>query len=234
MDIPIPENPLLGGLSSGSNIPLETVEEGPKAERRDAAANRQLILKTAEALFAVQGVAHVNMADIALAAGVGKGTLYRRFASKAELCLGLMDEQMVNFQNQMLAEFRRMTNGGVPFMTQLEFFLDALVRFTEVHAPLLCEVQRAGLIQEPNQAQLPHFWQYMTVNGLLQTAVSAGELPQGLDIAYLADAILAPVKADIFQFQRQVRGFSVDRISEGLRVLVSGLRFCATHSDDES
>lgn len=208
------------------DIPLITIEEGHRVERRDAAANRRLILETAEALFTAHGVDNVNMADIAQAAGVGKGTLYRRFASKAELCLGLMDEQMINFQNQMLAEFRRMTDGGVPYMTQLEFFLDALVHFTEIHAPLLCEVQRAGLFQEPDHGQLPHFWQYMTVNGLLQTAVSAGELPPGLDIAYLADALLAPVKADIFQFQRQVRGFSAARISEGLRVLASGLRFC--------
>lgn len=62
------------------------------------------------------------MADIAQAAGVGKGTLYRRFTSKAELCLGLMDEQMTTFQNQMLAQFRQMTAGSVPYMTQLEFF----------------------------------------------------------------------------------------------------------------
>ncbi len=234
MDNFLSDFPSADDMPMNDNIPLGNMEDGQRAERRDAAANRQLILETAEALFAAQGVANINMADIAQAAGVGKGTLYRRFASKAELCLGLMDEQMIHFQNQMLAEFRRMTHGGVPYMTQLEFFLDALVRFTEVHAPLLCEVQRAGLIQEPDHAQLPHFWQYMTVNGLLQTAVSAGELPEGLDIAYLADAILAAVKADIFQFQRQVRGFSVDRISEGLRVLVSGLRFCDGQNAPES
>lgn len=220
------DNPITN-LSLNPNIPLGNVDDGQKSERRDAAANRKLILSTAEALFNEHGVANINMADIAQAAGVGKGTLYRRFTSKAELCLGLMDEQMTTFQNQMLAQFRQMTAGSVPYMTQLEFFLDALVRFTEIHAPLLCEVQRAGLIQEEHHIELPHFWQYMTVNGLLQTAVSAQELPAGLDVAYLADAILATVKADIFQYQRQVRQFSVDRISEGVRVLVGGLRSCS-------
>jgi AcrR family transcriptional regulator len=211
-------NPLSG------NIRLETADEQHRAERRDAAANRRLLLRTAETLFAERSVAEVSMADIAQAAGVGKGTLYRRFTSKAELCLGLMDEQMAEFQNQMLGEFRQMNDGCVPYMTQLEFFLDALIHFTEKHAPLLCEVQRAGLIQPGIQAELPHFWQYMTVNGLLQAAMNAGEVPAGLDIAYLADALLAPVTADVYQFQRQVRGFSVERISEGLRVLVGGLR----------
>lgn len=207
-------------------IHLGTIEESVRQERRDAAANRRLILSTAEALFAERSVADVNMADIAQAAQVGKGTLYRRFSSKAELCLSLMDDQMAEFQNEMLDHFRRMSNGRVPHMAQLEFFLDALVHFTEKHAPLLCEVQRAGLIQEEHHAELPHFWQYMTVNGLLQAAANDGEIPPELDIAYLADAILAPVKADIFQFQRQVRGFSVERISQGLRLLVSGLRQC--------
>jgi AcrR family transcriptional regulator len=207
-----------------NNIPLGPVEDQQRQERRDAAANRRLLLQTAEMLFAERGVAAVNMADIAQAAKVGKGTLYRRFASKAELCLGLMNEQMTEFQNEMLAQFRRMNDGNVPYMTQLEFFLDALIHFTEKHAPLLCEVQRAGLIQPGIQAELPHFWQYLTVNGLLQAAMNAGEIPAGLDVAYLADAVLAPVKADVYQFQREARGFSVERISEGLRVLVGGLR----------
>jgi AcrR family transcriptional regulator len=210
------------------NLLLDTIEDGQRPERRDAAANRRLILATAAALFAEHGVANINMADIAQAAGVGKGTLYRRFASKAEICLGLMNEQLTAFQNEMLAEFRDMTAQGTSFMMQLEFFLDALVHFTERHSPLLSEVQRAGLIQgaphASSHAQLPHFWQYMTVNGLLQTAVTAGELPPTLDIAYLGDALLAPLQADIFQFQRQIRGFSVERISAGLRVLVRGLK----------
>lgn len=214
----------LNSLPILDSIRLNAGEENQRQERRDAAANRQLLLQTAEELFAERGVANVNMADIALAAGVGKGTLYRRFTSKAELCLGLMNEQMTAFQNEMLGKFRQMNDGCVPYMTQLEFFLDALIHFTEKHAPLLCEVQRAGLIQPGIHAELPHFWQYMTVNGLLQAAANAGEIPGEMDVAYLADAVLAPVKADIYQFQREVRGFSIERISEGLRVLVGGLR----------
>jgi hypothetical protein len=66
----------------------------------------------------------------------------------------------------------------------------------------------------------------MTVNGLLKTAVANGELPETLDVDYLADAILAPLKADIFYYQRQVRGFSLERISAGLRLMLAGLRHC--------
>ena len=71
-----------------------------RTERSDAAANRKRILKVAEKLFAKRGVDNINMADIAKAAGVGQGTLYRRFANKSELSLALMDSQMADFQNR--------------------------------------------------------------------------------------------------------------------------------------
>lgn len=204
--------------------PVDEVGTTQRSERRDAAANRLLILQTAEKLFAEQGVEDVNMADIAQAAGVGKGTLYRRFSNKGELCLALMDSQMADFQNGMLARMRQLSARGVPNLEQLDQFLDALVHFTDTHSPLLCVVQREGLLQgTDNSLQMPHFWQHMTVSGLLKTAVAAGELSPDLDVDYLADALLAPLKADIFRFQREVRGFSLERISAGLRALVNGL-----------
>ncbi len=208
--------------------PIDEAGTTTRQERRDAAANRALILQTAEKLFAESGVPNVNMAEIAQAAGVGKGTLYRRFTNKAELCLALMDTQMMDFQNGMLARMQQMSAQNISKLTQLDQFIDALVYFTDAHAPLLCEVQRAGLLQEqePDGLELPHFWQYLTVNGLLKTAVTNGELPANLDVDYFADALLAPLKADIFYFQREVRGFSLERISAGLRLLISGLRYC--------
>ena len=197
-----------------------------KPERRDAVANRLLIMETAEKLFAERGVQNVNMADIAQAAGVGKGTLYRRFANKGELCLALMDTQMSDFQNGILSRMQQLNAQGISKLEQLDQFLDALVYFTDTHAPLLCVAQSAGLLQdvEERMIQLPHFWQYMTVNGLLKTAVSTQELPPNLDIEYLADALLAPLRADIFRYQREVRGFSLERISNGLRTIVASLK----------
>ena len=211
---------------SNDELSLEPIGNQSKSERRDAAENRALILRTAETLFEQRGVNPVNMADIAQAAEVGKGTLYRRFANKGELCLALMDNQMIEFQDAMIARMQTLSTQNVSKLEQLDQFLDALVNFTDIHSPLLCVAQRAGLLEESeNEAiQLPHFWQYMTVKGLLKGAQTDGDLSQELDIEYFADALLATLKADIFRYQRQVREFSLDRISAGLRRLVHGLK----------
>ena len=204
-------------------IDLLTVEEGSATERHeraDAAANRALILKTAERLFAERGVANVCMAEIAEAAGVGKGTLYRRFAGKAELCLALLDSQMSEFQAESLARFRRQTAEGTPYLTQLADFLEALVAFTEIHAPLLSEVERGGLLRVDAPLNVPHFWQFMTVSALLRAAARRGELVNGLDLDYVGEALLAPLQIDIFRYQRDARGYSLERVADGLRGLV--------------
>ena len=193
--------------------------EGERHERADAAANRRLILETAARLFEAHGVPDVTMADIASAAGVGKGTLYRRFDNKAELALALMDRQMIDFQNEVLAQLRLFSQQDIPYLAQLDDFLDALVIFTDSHLPLLCVVQSTGLLPADSVKSRPYHWQHQTISGLLQRAIATGELSDAVDVSYTADALLAPLRADIFRFQREARGFSLARISDGLRMI---------------
>lgn len=211
------------GTISGEGVP-------ERHERADAAANRELILQTAEALFAERSVAAVTMADIAHAAGVGKGTLYRRFANKAELCLSLMDDQLMNFQNETFVYLRDASALHAPVVKQLNHFLDALVYFIDGHLPLICEVQREGILANTPDHENPHFWQHMTIKGLLNSAVASGELSSQIDVQYMADALLAPLRATLFRYQREVRGYSLERISAGLQELANGL-FALSEAD---
>jgi AcrR family transcriptional regulator len=61
--------------------------------RRDAARNRELILAAAGEVFASRGL-EVTLDDIAHHAGVGVGTVYRRFHDKEQLIDALFDERM--------------------------------------------------------------------------------------------------------------------------------------------
>jgi AcrR family transcriptional regulator len=194
------------------------------SERRDAAANRARILRVAEALFEQNGVDAVNMAEIAQEAGVGKGTLYRNFGNKGELCLALMDTQLREFQDERLEAMRSQAEAGVPYVEQLARFLEALVAFSARHLPLLCEVQQIAAALDAGEAQRPHFWQYMTVHGLLRSAVQTGELPPDFDAAYGAEALLAPLAPHTFRFQQQVLGFDLSRVAAGMRMILDGLR----------
>lgn len=196
-------------------------QEASANERADAAANRLRILTTAQQLFSQRGVAAVHMADIAELAGVGKGTIYRRFANKGELCLALMDNQLRLFQNNQLEQMRQMSADGVSKLVQLEHFLEALVYFTEEQLPLLCEVQK-NEVQLDNSAA-PYYWLHLTVSGLLRSAVQLGELPAQTDIPLLADLLLSTSEAQNFRFLRQRQGFSVERIIAGMQFLVRRL-----------
>jgi len=64
--------------------------------RVDAERNRQQIVDAARAAFAERGL-DVPMHEIARRAGVGVGTLYRRFPTRADLIAGAFEEKMRNY-----------------------------------------------------------------------------------------------------------------------------------------
>src|SRR3982074_3482909 len=70
---------------------MATTSERPL--RRDAERNRQRILDPAGALFAERGLG-VSLDDIARHAGVGVGTVYRRFPDKEQLIDALFEDRL--------------------------------------------------------------------------------------------------------------------------------------------
>lgn len=68
---------------------LEAVSFTPRPQRRDAAVNRERVLDAATELVRRDGE-KVPMADIARAAGVGIGTVYRHFATREDLFAALV------------------------------------------------------------------------------------------------------------------------------------------------
>ncbi|MCK5921745.1 MAG: TetR/AcrR family transcriptional regulator [Methylococcales bacterium] len=206
----------------GKSIELKMCGEGVKETRRDAVENREKILRSAETLFTLHGVENVSMADIAKDASVGKGTLYRRFANKAELCLIMLDSQMIEFQDSILSQFQQMIESEISFVEQLIYYLTQLLHFVEDNSPLLCAIQQGNIVPKA-ELQLPHFWQAQTAHMLLDQAQKHGEMNADVDIDLMADILLTPARADIFKLLRFQRNYSTDRIVAGLRTLIEGL-----------
>ena len=190
--------------------------------RADAQENRARILTAAEELFQAQGVNNVNMVDIARKAGVGQGTLYRRFANKGELCLALLDTQMREFQDRTLAQFTAMRMDHKPYWEQLVWFIDAWVHFQAHHSLLLCAVSQDHPVEDHPHAP-PFLWQRMTVHGLLRHAAAQGEIAADVDIPYIADALLALLQPDALRLQQGVGRYSAARVVNGMQRLVRGL-----------
>lgn len=91
-----------GPQSAYVSFELQLLRTSPPKERADAARNRAVVLDAAAALFREHGVDAVSMDAVAAAAGVGKGTLFRRFGDKAGLAVALLDEQERKLQDAIL------------------------------------------------------------------------------------------------------------------------------------
>ncbi len=125
-------------------MPLELLRSLPPKERADAARNRAAVLEAAARLFAEQGVDAISMDQVAAAANVGKGTLFRRFGDKAGLAAALLDARERVLQEGILHGPPPLGPGAAAD-ERLAAFIDAyfdyllehrdLIRMSETAAP---------------------------------------------------------------------------------------------------
>ena len=74
----------------------------PRAERADAARNRRLLLAMAREIIAEDGADKLTMDGLAERAGLGKGTVFRRFGTRSGIFHALLDDDERDFQEQVL------------------------------------------------------------------------------------------------------------------------------------
>ena len=79
-----------------------TTKTDPRSLRADARRNRERVLAAAREQFAEHGL-DVHMEQIARAAGVGVGTVYRHFPAKEDLLKALADERFARFADEARA-----------------------------------------------------------------------------------------------------------------------------------
>jgi AcrR family transcriptional regulator len=193
-----------------------------RRERRDAAENRKLVLNVAQRLFLESGVEAVSMHQIAQAAGVGQGTLYRRYAHKGELCLDLMAENAHRFR-QEIEEYLAQSRNDTSALERLTGVLSRAVQLVETKTSLLAAFGDACWgDRRMDKFRTPWYqWMHGTIAMLLADAVAKGEL-RDVDATFTADALIAALSPDVYQFQRLERGLTPEEILRGVCRIFAG------------
>ena len=175
-------------------------------ERADAARNRALVLEAAARLFSTEGARQVTMERLAAEAGVGKGTLYRRFPDIPSVAAALLDEHERELQERILRG-RPPLGPGAPPAARLAAFYRAMARLLEAHGHLALASETGERRYETGAygAWASH------VETLLKEAGLGAH--RGL-----VDTLLAPLAPDLYAHQRR-RGLPQRRIVADLEVL---------------
>jgi AcrR family transcriptional regulator len=192
------------------SLPLLDPGQAPP-ERADAARNRRRILDAAQRLVGDRGIERVSMDDVARAAAVGTGTLYRRFGDRAGLALALLDDHTREFQDALISGPPPL-GPGVPARERLHAFGAGYLDFLERHAELLVAADPWG-----REGIGPHVF-YAT-----HLAILLREAAPHLDAEYTAEALLAMLAPAHHVRARRGLDWSIDRLRAGWAQLVDAL-----------
>jgi AcrR family transcriptional regulator len=192
--------------------PVRDLPISAPQERGDAARNRALLLDAARQLVAERGADAVTMDDIAVAAGVGKGTVFRRFGSRAGLMMVLLDEDERVSQQAFMFGPPPLGPDAPPLDRLLAFGRDRL-RFAHTHHELLIAANRDPQSRYGAAAMVLR----THVRILLASAGTTGDLDSQ------TDALLALLEADYIEYQLIERGHTLQTLGDAWESLARKL-----------
>jgi len=183
---------------------------GEESERCDAARNRRLLLDAATDLVATVGADAITMDAVATKAGVGKGTVFRRFGNRAGLMRALLDHTEKKLQHSFMFGDPPIGPGADP-IDRLVAFGRARLEFVNVQG----EVLRAAESADDARYSAPaHMVNFTHVLSLLRAAEVDG------DLELLAYWLLTPLEATLVLHQYRDLGMPMDRLADGWEDLV--------------
>lgn len=186
---------------------------GPIPERSDAARNRERLLGAARELIAESGAAGLTMDRLAVRAGVGKGTIFRRFGSRTGLMMTLLSDSEAAFQARFM--FGPPPLGpGAPGLERLKAFGTERITFVMEHGDLA----RAAESSTANRHEVPAIM-------LAQRHIELLLRAEGVDADPLAMAMALNTTLDPDRLLHAVRvhGLAPERLAASWRELVTRL-----------
>jgi len=188
---------------------LLPILDSEPTERADAARNREALMAAARRLVDHCGVDGLTMDALAEAAGVGKGTVFRRFQSRAGLMAAILNESESQWQAAVMSGPPPLGPGAEP--------LERLMAFG--HSRLEINLKHADLIAAATAATGQHSYAAYSF-AAMHVRYLLGELRVQGDLPILATALLAPLEAVILTQQVRTEGMDVERVMAGWEDLV--------------
>ncbi|MGW3264213.1 TetR/AcrR family transcriptional regulator [Streptomyces sp. NPDC001056] len=163
-----------------------------RRSRKDAARNREAVLAAADALFARRGSPEdVTMADVAAAAGVGKGTIFRAFGDRAGLLRALYEVRLEPIR-EAVETGPPPLGPAAPPQDRVPALLDAVLCFKLDNRRLALALEEGGS-GSPYQAEHYERW-----HSLLRAVLE--RIPGLTDSDFTAHALLAATRADLVEY----------------------------------
>lgn len=177
-----------------------------REERSDAARNRRAILEAADLLFATsRSPGDVSMDDIAAAAGVGKGTLFRRFGDRATLIRQVYAVRLAPLREKIESGPRPL-GPLTPPGARVAAIIDAIAVFKLENTHLMLALEGgSGPANDIHGSP-----DYIAVHGLLRDLV--GSEVGSPRASWISHVLLATVRADLLRHLVEVDGMDLAEI----------------------
>lgn len=186
--------------------------------RQDAARNRRAILLATEELLSRHRQDEVTIEQVAAAAGVGKGTVFHRFGSRAGLMLALMQERAREL-GEAVHSAEPPLGPGAPPRDRLLAFLSAMVELMGRNKGLLAALgQEVATMPKPHDGPARENPTYLSWHTHISTLLR--EANAAVDAEVVADLLLAGLHSD--PILRMLERGETARLTAALHTLAEG------------
>jgi len=192
-----------------------------RREQRDY-EYRQLILSTTRELIKTHGIDSISMYQIAQAAGVGQGTLYRRYTNIGEIYADLLKTTSTAFFDDLESRFNREQSACV----QLNDIVVQIINFMDERADLLSMINSTFANDKSFKIHKRPLIQRLLnlLDSLLSLAVEQGEI-KDIDSKLAANCMLSAISPGHYKYQCKELGYSKEQfIAIIQRIFVQGLQ----------
>ncbi|TVX96904.1 TetR/AcrR family transcriptional regulator [Cohnella terricola] len=184
------------------------------------------ILDAAARLMERNGIDSVNMYQIAQEAGIGQGTLYRRYEHPGEIYSELLRTSMEQFVDRLEAQLELDGDSSAAILGRLRDAIERAVDYIDDHVDLLDSIncmyagkKSSMLDKRPVMIRLRTL-----VTSYLDLAVERGETRE-IDVTLTTSFLLAALGPGQYMYHRDTMGYTKERyLAEVVRLFIDGSR----------